>query len=1124
MSLFQRYQSRRKLSLRSRVRVERLESRMLLAVTAELPSTPALYNPDNGTFFLRNENAGGVADTAFDFGPAGQGWIPITGDWNNDGVDSIGLYEPSNSVFFLQNENTSGVADMTVGFGAAGNGGVPVTGDWDGDGIDTVGLYDPDTGFWFLRDELAAGIADEVFGYGPGGLDWLPIVGDWNDDGVDTVGVYDPVNGVFFMRDENSAGFATTTVQFGPGGDGLSPLAGDWDGNGTDTFALHSQTGSTFNLRNVDLPGPADMTFGFGPAGSDFVPLAGHWINDPFDTQGGLYATPGEPDEDVPTRFTLVAEHADFNNELGLFIVDDSSGRVGVLSPGDPGYAAAAISRRQVIFTQDDEVGSDTTLNLPGDSFFALYLIQDGTSEAFLAFNPTNQIGLHPLAFFSLVAANPDDFDHVKNLAPIVFAWEDLTGGGDQDFNDAIVLFQFGRPFFVPDTQAPVVTIFSPAPGSTETDTMVTVTGRVTDNREVASAEAQVDAGAFFPLTLDAAGNFSFDTTLAEGPHTVRIRARDDEGNETVAETTFTVDVTAPPVNTAPIAVNDSFTVDEDGTIDEPPPGVLGNDTDADGDPLTAVLVTDVASGTLVLDADGSFTYTPDADFSGTDTFTYQAFDGTALSNVATVTIIVSPVGDAPVAANDAFATDEDTPLIVAPPGVLANDTDPDGDPLTAVLVTGVSDGTLVFNADGSFTYTPDADFSGTDSFTYQADDGTDLSNIATVTITVTAVADAPVAVDDAFATDEDTPLIVPPPGVLENDTDAEDDPLTAVLVTGVSDGTLVFNADGSFTYTPDFNFSGTDTFTYQADDGTDLSNVATVTITVNAVNDAPIANDDTFTATADTTLTVVAPGVLLNDIDPDLDPLTAVLVTDVANGTLTLNADGSFDYTPNAGFTGTDTFTYVANDGTADSNVATVTITVNAPPVAVDDEFFVDEDAILDEPALTGVLANDTDAEFDPLTAELVTDVTNGTLELSADGSFTYTPDDDFFGTDFFTYVANDGTSDSNVGTVIINVNAVNDAPVGVADEFSIVMDTTLTTSAGVDGVLENDIDVDLDALTAIQMSDTVNGTLTFFSDGSFTYTPNQGFTGTDTFTYVASDGTATSGTTTVTITVTAT
>jgi VCBS repeat-containing protein len=264
------------------------------------------------------------------------------------------------------------------------------------------------------------------------------------------------------------------------------------------------------------------------------------------------------------------------------------------------------------------------------------------------------------------------------------------------------------------------------------------------------------------------------------------------------------------------VAVDDGYTTDEDTPLNVALPGVLTNDTDADGDGLTAVLNAGPANAqSFTLNADGSFDYTPTADFNGDDTFTYHANDGTADSNIATVTITVNAQNDAPVASDDGYATNEGVPLNVAPPGVLGNDTDPDGDGLTAVLDTGPANAlSFTLNVDGSFDYVPNGGFSGSDNFTYHANDGTTDSNIATVTITVTELGNsAPVAVDDSYATNEDTQLSVTLPGVLGNDTDADGDGLTAVLNTDVSNGSLTLNADGSFDYTPDSDFNGSDSF-----------------------------------------------------------------------------------------------------------------------------------------------------------------------------------------------------------------------------------------------------------------------------------------------------------------------
>ena len=266
---------------------------------------------------------------------------------------------------------------------------------------------------------------------------------------------------------------------------------------------------------------------------------------------------------------------------------------------------------------------------------------------------------------------------------------------------------------------------------------------------------------------------------------------------------------------------------------------MLGNDTDADGDPLTATGATQPAHGKVTLNANGSFTYTPAAGFFGTDTFTYKANDGTVDSAPATVTITVAEDVDpnrAPIAAADVYSTEQGKALTIAAPGVLANDTDADSDPLAATGLTQPANGVVTLSANGAFTYTPEAGFSGKDRFTYTAYDGKVGSAPTTVTITVVNLNDVPVAVGDVYITDEDKALTVAAPGLLGNDTDADGDPLTATGLVQPAHGRVTLSANGSFTYTPDAGFSGTDTFRYAATDGKVSSVPATVTISVNDV------------------------------------------------------------------------------------------------------------------------------------------------------------------------------------------------------------------------------------------------------------------------------------------------
>jgi VCBS repeat-containing protein len=395
------------------------------------------------------------------------------------------------------------------------------------------------------------------------------------------------------------------------------------------------------------------------------------------------------------------------------------------------------------------------------------------------------------------------------------------------------------------------------------------------------------------------------------------------------------------------------------------------------------------------LSSNGSFTYTPSADFAGVDTFTYRVSDTRGGSDTGLVSITVNPVNDAPVAGDDSFGTLEDSGFSLDAPGLLDNDTDVDGDPLSASLSSGPANGTLSLAADGSFTYTPNADFHGADAFVYSVSDGNGGSDSGSVSITVVPANDAPVASDDSYAVDEDQLLSVAAPGVVGNDADVDGDALQSALDVAPLHGDVVLSEDGSFDYTPNPNYSGADLFTYIVGDGNGAADSASVAIVVNAVNDAPSVTGESFTIAEDSTLVVLAPGVLANDSDADGDAITATVSTDAAAGTVTLDSDGGFTYVPNANFNGSDSFTYRVADGNGGESDAPVTITllpVNDPPAAQDDYYTVAEDDTRNEPA-PGVLANDVDVDGDALTVTPTSAPANGSLTLNANGSFVYTP-----------------------------------------------------------------------------------------------------------------------------------
>lgn len=418
----------------------------------------------------------------------------------------------------------------------------------------------------------------------------------------------------------------------------------------------------------------------------------------------------------------------------------------------------------------------------------------------------------------------------------------------------------------------------------------------------------------------------------------------------------------------------------------------------------------------------------------------------------------------------------------------------------------------------GNFTVTANAAVPG---------DAVTNNNNSSFTVNV-ANQSAPVANNDSYATDQGVTLNVNSvQGVLANDTDANGDPLTAILVSTTSNGTLMLNATGAFTYTPNPGFHGEDTFTYKANDGTDDSNVATVTIRVRRFNQAPVANNDNYVVNEDTLLTVnAAQGVLANDTDPNGDPLTAVLVTAPTHSiSFTLNPNGSFTYLPAADYFGTDFFTYKANDGDADSNIATVTITilpVPDVPVAFDDVYQTEMNTTLNVNAANGVLANDYHGDGLPMTAQLVSGTSNGSLTLRPNGSIVYTPNFDFSGTDTFVYRASDGQNLSEPATVTINIGAGNRAPVAVRDSYTALRNTPLVVLAA-EGVLANDSHPDGRPLTAQIISLPTGINLVMTPDGGFTYTPATNYEGRFTFSYAARDDQGSSAIASVTITVVA-
>ena len=254
---------------------------------------------------------------------------------------------------------------------------------------------------------------------------------------------------------------------------------------------------------------------------------------------------------------------------------------------------------------------------------------------------------------------------------------------------------------------------------------------------------------------------------------------------------------------------------------------LLANDLDVDGDTLLLSSVTQGANGVVTLNANGTVNYQPLGDFNGTDSFTYTISDGNGGTSSATVTVTVLPANDAPQATDDAVSVDEDDSVTIS---VLDNDSDIDGDILSVISVGAAANGAAILNADGTITYSPTADFNGTDSFTYSISDGNGGTSSATVTVTVNPVADNPSAEDDAVTTAIDTPIMI---DVLANDPNPDGVSLSVTGISGAANGSVVVNADNTVSYSGNAGYTGLDSFTYDITDGNGFTDSATVYVFV---------------------------------------------------------------------------------------------------------------------------------------------------------------------------------------------------------------------------------------------------------------------------------------------------
>jgi len=603
---------------------------------------------------------------------------------------------------------------------------------------------------------------------------------------------------------------------------------------------------------------------------------------------------------------------------------------------------------------------------------------------------------------------------------------------------------------------------------------------------------------------------------------TLSVKVTDNGTPNLFASTTITINISN--VNEPPVINPQTFSVTENSPAGTIVGTVVASDPDA-GTSLIYSIVSGNTNNTFSIGAGtGQITVANNAllNYEATPVWTIKVRvtdnGSPQLYSEANITINLNDANDAPIIApNQTFSVPENSASGTVVGTVIASDEDA-GQTLTYAIIGGNTNSAFAINpSTGQITVNNgsvlDHETVPVWTITVQVtDNGTPVkSSSGSVVINISNVNEPPTAVADTYTTPEDVQLSVAAPGVLGNDIDVDNSPLTAILVSTTTHGSLTLNPDGSFVYMPNTNYYGIDQFTYKASDGEFESAPVTVTITITSVNDPPIANPQTVSTPEDTPVTITLTGS-----DPvEGTPVTFEIVSNPMNGTLS-GTPPTVTYTPSTNFNGTDTFTFRTYDGTNYSDAATVTINVtpvNDAPIANP------QSVTTDRMVPVNITLTGSDIDGDSLTFNIATQPAHGTLS-GTPPNVVYTPQGFYYGTDSFTFTVSDGQLVSAPATVSITINYVNLPPSVTNDTYTTLEDTMLIIPAAT-GVLANDYEPDSEPMTVTLVQNVTNGTLSLASDGSFLYMPNPDYYGTDTFKYVASDGTHTSTVATVTITI---
>ena len=960
------------------------------------------------------------------------------------------------------------------------------------------------------------------------------------------------------------------------------PAEGTVSDNGDGTFAF--DPGADFQdlaageTRQISFTYQADDGNGGTDTATATITIAGS--NDGPVASDVAYSGPAE--DGAAQTFAYSASDADTSDSLSYTIttqpaegtVSDNGDGTFAFDPGADFQDLAAGETRQVSFTyqaDDGNGGTDTataTITIAGSN--------DGPVASDVVYSgPAEDGAAQTFAYSASDADTSDSLSYTITTQPAegtvadngdgTFAFDpgaDFQDLGTGETRQVSFTYQADDGNGGTDTATATITIAGSNDGPVASD--VAYSGPAEDGAAQTFAYSASDADTSdslsYTITTQPAegtvadngdGTFAFDPgadfqDLGAGEtRQVSFTYQADDGNG--GTDTATATITIAGSNDGPVASDVAYSGPaEDGAAQN----FAYSASDADtSDTVTYSIVSQPAEGTVADNGDGTFAFDPGADFQDLAagetrqvSFTYQAADGNGGTDTATATITVAGSNDGPVASDVAYSGPaEDGAAQTFAYGAADADT---SDTVTYSIVSQPAEGTVADNGDGTFAFDPGADFQHLGagetrqvSFTYQADDGNGGTDTATATITIAGSNDGPVASDVAYSGPAED-------GAARNfaysasDADTSDS-LSYTIVSQPAEGTVSDNGDGTFAFDPgaDFQDLGAGetrqiSFTYQADDGNGGTDTATATITIAGSNDGPVASDVAYSGPAeDGAAQTFAYGAA--DADTS-DTVTYSIVSQPAEGTVADNGDGTFAFDPGADFqhlgageTRQVSFTYQADDGNGGTDTATATITIagsNDGPVA--------SDVAYSGPAEDGAARNfaysasDADTS-DSLSYTIVSQPAEGTVSDNGDGTFAFDPGADFQDLGAgetrqisFTYQADDGNGGTDTATATITIAGSNDGPVASDDSTTTDQDTDLVINAN--DLLANDSDLDSDTLTITSFTDPANGTVADNGDGTFTYTPDAGHSGADSFSYTVSDGNGATATATVNVAVT--